>query len=1070
MKALLGLGLLLAVATAAASLLASFGLQQQRELTIATVSHGGGHMYMVPLADLAHLADKNDSPSRSSMQLFENERPVGPAHSMHADIVTSGNGRFSHYDRYLYFSASDNTDVRSNGRSYVARYTWKVPPFIPALLAAGTVACFVPLASRQGLRRTWRVPISRTLPARRALVSALYQRSESAAFFAACAALASLGFVWTGTERSATIDATRAVSTGDHMYVYELVALESFSDTNDTPLRSSLVLFENGQPLGPAHSLHAQIMAQGAGRYSHYNEHLYFSASDNSDVTQNGRSYSIVYETHMSATVPTGLAVLALSCVVLGAGRRAGGSLRLVRADHFSEALAASGMRSLLLLCIALIGTRTATLLYETPEVVGEDLAKLRDGVRCAVAILAALCGGALLGLRQKSVDPKQLFQTLGQTLFLLALGASLSTQPKAFAMWAALGLALIVVARQFSIAQWQSASRLFDPARFTDTSANAHSLVWRITGLSVALTLLNVLPEVVQYWDQSGWMDSRLYDNLAHDIARGAAPFGNSEYAPLFQYWMAALYWTFGHFFFVEQVFNVALACVTPLCMCWAAWFLFRNLVAVVASGLFVAYSSVIHHAVWYTQIENLYIPVFASSVLALAYYLCRRDHLSVILLGLAAAALFATRLQSAFYVATLPAAILLIHGMTARRRIRHLAIYGAVLVLVGVLPWSLRNWSQDEGFTPSSKQSTLLLAVLNDPRIPLYGIRYWERTAEVYAEWAQRYPDLRQRQLALRDFFRDRLLHEPTYFIDAAPWRLAAFYGMLPGAYLGPEWSESTRIGFFEGWLPHWRQRHDLLVPVVLSLIGLTWGGGSAVAWLLAALVVSNVAVGLMVGLAEPRLCYPVLLLHLLLALRLVARFATLSHETPAALGQTLVNLRRPVIRVLAALIVLTIFSRELLGVHHQYREIPSVSWRRTPNIAIDRNLPEISFVGNQLQVDGRDALSLEVGKRYRVKLVLTSYMLPPPFVKGLPGVSDALSQPGSVQYFYAYVGQWNGGSIPLRFDGASVAAPLHEHDVIECELTVEDVSTPSGSPVANWSVLERAVLLGEADGEPY
>lgn len=57
---------------------------------------------------------------------------------------------------------------------------------------------------------------------------------------------------------------------------------------------SQLLLFEDGRPLGPAHSLHAAIREQGGGRYSHWTrEGLYFSTSDNSDPRTNGRTYEV---------------------------------------------------------------------------------------------------------------------------------------------------------------------------------------------------------------------------------------------------------------------------------------------------------------------------------------------------------------------------------------------------------------------------------------------------------------------------------------------------------------------------------------------------------------------------------------------------------------------------------------------------------------------------------------------------------------------------------------------------------------------------------------------------------
>jgi hypothetical protein len=59
---------------------------------------------------------------------------------------------------------------------------------------------------------------------------------------------------------------------------------------------STLVLLENGKPLGPAHSAHADIRKLGEGRYSHWGARtLWFSTSDNSDPRTNGREYKVAY-------------------------------------------------------------------------------------------------------------------------------------------------------------------------------------------------------------------------------------------------------------------------------------------------------------------------------------------------------------------------------------------------------------------------------------------------------------------------------------------------------------------------------------------------------------------------------------------------------------------------------------------------------------------------------------------------------------------------------------------------------------------------------------------------------
>jgi hypothetical protein len=54
----------------------------------------------------------------SSLTLFENGVPLTCPHSFHDDIRSLGGGRFCHYGYYIYFSTSDNSDPRTNGRTY----------------------------------------------------------------------------------------------------------------------------------------------------------------------------------------------------------------------------------------------------------------------------------------------------------------------------------------------------------------------------------------------------------------------------------------------------------------------------------------------------------------------------------------------------------------------------------------------------------------------------------------------------------------------------------------------------------------------------------------------------------------------------------------------------------------------------------------------------------------------------------------------------------------------------------------------------------------------------------------
>lgn len=54
----------------------------------------------------------------SSIKLYENERILLLAHTSIDEIAALGEGRFLHTERTIYFSTSDGSDPRINGRRY----------------------------------------------------------------------------------------------------------------------------------------------------------------------------------------------------------------------------------------------------------------------------------------------------------------------------------------------------------------------------------------------------------------------------------------------------------------------------------------------------------------------------------------------------------------------------------------------------------------------------------------------------------------------------------------------------------------------------------------------------------------------------------------------------------------------------------------------------------------------------------------------------------------------------------------------------------------------------------------
>jgi len=84
----------------------------------ARIEPVAGFSFRIILPDCAPLSDSADDPFISGLDLFENGAALGPAHTYHQDIHARGLGRYSHWHNTLYFSSSDNSDPRTNGRDY----------------------------------------------------------------------------------------------------------------------------------------------------------------------------------------------------------------------------------------------------------------------------------------------------------------------------------------------------------------------------------------------------------------------------------------------------------------------------------------------------------------------------------------------------------------------------------------------------------------------------------------------------------------------------------------------------------------------------------------------------------------------------------------------------------------------------------------------------------------------------------------------------------------------------------------------------------------------------------------
>ncbi len=108
-----------------------------------------------PLGSLYATGDSSGELRRSTLTLYEDERPLGPAHVEHKNIRSKGGGAYSHWGERLNFSTSDNSDLFSNERHYWYRAHFFVQDALRSwlLLMAWVLGLLLAAATVGRLRR-----------------------------------------------------------------------------------------------------------------------------------------------------------------------------------------------------------------------------------------------------------------------------------------------------------------------------------------------------------------------------------------------------------------------------------------------------------------------------------------------------------------------------------------------------------------------------------------------------------------------------------------------------------------------------------------------------------------------------------------------------------------------------------------------------------------------------------------------------------------------------------------------------------------------------------------------------
>ena len=143
---------------------AAEGQRDTGVLDPAAIQPEKGCCYVVSVK--APCAPDSQAGAQSFLRLLEEGRELGPAHSMHETIRESGGGAYSHWagdprpeTQRLYFSASDNSDPRTNGKKYewAVVYDGKGDPLPLRIRVPPTTSCrlttlpaYQPVGTRPG--------------------------------------------------------------------------------------------------------------------------------------------------------------------------------------------------------------------------------------------------------------------------------------------------------------------------------------------------------------------------------------------------------------------------------------------------------------------------------------------------------------------------------------------------------------------------------------------------------------------------------------------------------------------------------------------------------------------------------------------------------------------------------------------------------------------------------------------------------------------------------------------------------------------------------------------------------
>jgi 4-amino-4-deoxy-L-arabinose transferase-like glycosyltransferase len=814
-------------------------------------------------------------------------------------------------------------------------------------------------------------------------------------FFFAALVLLAPSAVPTGRVVEVAVDAADVRPEIGHAFAFRVP--KSFPD--DSRSKSSLVLLEGDTPLTP-HALHDSIRKDGKGLYSHWGRQVYFSASDNSDPRDNGRSYRYRATEALSSFWGVGAAVLGLLLAVLGRG------------NGFAI-LAGAGtgcMAAFLLVPADTMVTFTnagvmALILAAWPVVcwhLGQNSSR-HDWIKAA-----ALAGMPLI----LAYDFYQ-YASIGGITWpgFLMLGG------------------LVAACAAVSLAAFLAAARQFVPACGVMRRLPLPSPEMLVACLA-AIALVPRFGLLALNWDMPPVSDAMGYDLTAHEFAQTLSIPERIDSMPGTIVANGLVYAAFGHYWVATKVFNLLLNLATGVLFAHAVRIGSGSRTAGMLTFLVFGVSVEVFRIDHVLLTETLFQFFIAALLWCLTAHAVWQSPRFAALGGAAAAGVILTRLQGAGLVAAAIAVLVLFSSGSIRRRFTAAVLMLATLLLL-ILPWGAWNAVHRGKFSFGSGQESSAFWLHNHPDAP-HGLIH---IAEMSAIWAReagpnRTPPTPERVQELTRntwaFYRQN----PKVLLKRALDRQLNLIGLVPDSFFMQP----------QGWKPNWPSevlsakysifRLDKLA-FLAAMVGMLLFRRDRIS-LISLLLFAGYAVPIsLYSVPDQRIRWPV---YMLMAMPYISLMSTAA----AAVGPAppVFRWRRMLVIVVAALAAWT----ALHLAWGKYRQFPPI----TPRGAIPTvpaatglipdsdlfDLPRAQWIGGHVVLAGhflpytRSYTGYPSGNRYQASPFLLDtrngfyfFNLIPPYPQELNG-SDAL----------------------VSFDGCMAEKSIKQEDVILIDATVE------------------------------